>query len=105
MSVTEQVIGVRAIEIQPRARVALMPEYHPPLGCRDTLRLDFNENTLACSPAVRAAIQEITAADLTRYPERESVELLVASKLGLKPEQVILTNGVRSEERRVGKEC
>src|SRR5579859_7296675 len=94
MGVTEQVVGVRATEIQPRARVASMPEYHPPLGCRDNLRLDFNENTLACSPAVRAAIESITAADLTRYPERESVELLVASKLGLKPEQVILTNGV-----------
>ena len=37
----------------PRARVQAMKEYHPPLGCRDALRLDFNENTLACSPKVR----------------------------------------------------
>jgi histidinol-phosphate aminotransferase len=71
-----------------------MPEYHPPLGNRDTLRLDFNENTLACSPAVLAAIQNITAADLTRYPERGPVEALAAQHLGLSPEQVILTNGV-----------
>ena len=34
----------------PRARVQAMKEYHPPLGSRDALRLDFNENTLACSP-------------------------------------------------------
>jgi len=71
-----------------------MPEYHPPLGNRDRLRLDFNENTLACSPAVLAAIQRITAADLTRYPERGPVEAVAAEYLGLQPEQVILTNGV-----------
>ena len=80
--------------IQPRARVQQMPEYHPPLGNRDSLRLDFNENTLACSPAVLAAIQSLSAADLTRYPERGPVEELAAQHLGLRPEQVILTNGV-----------
>jgi histidinol-phosphate aminotransferase len=83
-----------ATEIQPRARVLQMPEYHPPLGNRDSLRLDFNENTLACSPAVKRAIESITAADLTRYPERGPVEALAAQHLGLQPEQVILTNGV-----------
>ena len=83
-----------AIEPQPRARVQQMPEYHPPLGNRDTLRLDFNENTLACSPAVLAAIQSLSAADLTRYPERGPIEALAATHLALAPEQVILTNGV-----------
>jgi histidinol-phosphate aminotransferase len=82
------------IEPQPRTRVQQMPEYHPPLGHRDSLRLDFNENTLACSPAVKAAIANISAADLTRYPEREPVEALVADRFGLEPGQVILTNGV-----------
>jgi histidinol-phosphate aminotransferase len=80
--------------IAPRARVAAMPEYHPPLGARDHLRLDFNENTVACSPAVLEAIRSLSAADLTRYPEREPVEALAARHLGLAPEQVILTNGV-----------
>ena len=79
---------------QPRTPVQQMPEYHPPLGNRDTLRLDFNENTVACSPAVLAAIQSITAADLTRYPERGPAEAIAAQHLGLQPEQVILTNGV-----------
>jgi len=81
-------------QIQPRARVASMPEYHPPLGNRDRLRLDFNENTLACSPAVKVAIANISASDLTRYPEREPIEATAAQQLGLLPEQVILTNGV-----------
>ncbi len=80
--------------IAPRRRVAAMPEYHPPLGNRDHLRLDFNENTVACSPAVLEAIRSLSAADLTRYPERGPVESLAAQHLGLAPEQVILTNGV-----------
>jgi histidinol-phosphate aminotransferase len=71
-----------------------MKEYHPPLGSRDGLRLDFNENTLACSPAVREVLSRISAGDLTRYPERESVEAAVAEHLNLSPEQVALTNGV-----------
>jgi histidinol-phosphate aminotransferase len=71
-----------------------MKEYHPPLGCRDALRLDFNENTLACSPAVRDVLGCISAGSLTRYPEREPVEAIVAAHLGLAPAQVALTNGV-----------
>jgi histidinol-phosphate aminotransferase len=78
----------------PRLRVQAMKEYHPPLGCRDSLRLDFNENTLACSPRVREALQQVTTAALTRYPEREPVEALVAASLGRPPEQIVLTNGV-----------
>jgi histidinol-phosphate aminotransferase len=79
---------------KPRARVQAMKEYHPPLGCRDALRLDFNENTLACSPKVLEVLGSISAGALTRYPEREPVEAIVAGHLGLAPEQVALTNGV-----------
>jgi histidinol-phosphate aminotransferase len=79
---------------QPRARVRAMKEYHPPLGNRDRLRLDFNENTFACSPRVREALARISTNELTRYPEREPVEAIVAAHLALRPEQVALTNGV-----------
>lgn len=71
-----------------------MKEYHPPLGSRDALRLDFNENTLACSPKVREVLGRISAGALTRYPEREPVEAIVAAHLGLAAPQVALTNGV-----------
>ncbi|HEY6490958.1 MAG: histidinol-phosphate transaminase [Terracidiphilus sp.] len=81
-------------QVAPRARVQAMKEYHPPLGSRDALRLDFNENTLACSPKVREVLGRISAGDLTRYPEREPVEAVVAAHLGLAPAQVALTNGV-----------
>lgn len=78
----------------PRGRVQAMKEYHPPLGSRDALRLDFNENTVACSPKVREVLGRISAGDLTRYPEREPVEGVVAEHLGVAPEQLVLTNGV-----------
>lgn len=78
----------------PRASVLAMQEYHPPLGERDALRLDFNENTVACSPRVRETLAQISAGSLTRYPEREPVEALVARHLALQPAQVALTNGV-----------
>jgi histidinol-phosphate aminotransferase len=78
----------------PRARVQAMKEYHPPLGSRDALRLDFNENTLDCSPKVREALGSIASGALTRYPEREPMEALVAAHLGLAAGQVALTNGV-----------
>ena len=83
-----------ALYPKPRARVRSMREYHPPLGCRDALRLDFNENTIACSPTVRQVLSSIAAGDLTRYPERAPIEAKVALHLGLAPEQTALTNGV-----------
>jgi histidinol-phosphate aminotransferase len=78
----------------PRARIQAMKEYHPPLGNRDAMRLDFNENVIACSPRVREVLGRISAGDLTRYPERAPVERIVAKHLGVAPEQVVLTNGV-----------
>jgi len=41
---------------KPRAAVQRMHAYHPPLGGRQGLRLDFNENTVACSPRVLEAL-------------------------------------------------
>jgi histidinol-phosphate aminotransferase len=80
--------------VRPRQAVLEMPEYHPPLAGREVLRLDFNENTLAPSPRVIERMRRITAEGLTKYPEREPVERLVAKHFGLQLEQVLLTNGV-----------
>ena len=83
-------------ETGPRVSAAVqrMKEYHPPLGNRSGLRLDFNENTFACSPLVLEALARISRGDLTRYPEREPLERRAAEHLGLAPAQVLLTNGV-----------
>ncbi|MEZ2348622.1 histidinol-phosphate transaminase [Terriglobus sp. RCC_193] len=80
-------------EIQPRRAILAMPEYHPPLGGRDALRLDFNENTHAPSPRVREALSTLSLESFTIYPERAPVEAKVAAHFGLKPEQVLLANG------------
>ena len=74
--------------------VRTLPTYHPPLGGREGLRLDFNENTVGCSPRVLARLRELTAEELARYPEREPVEAIVASHLGVEPRELLLTNGV-----------
>jgi histidinol-phosphate aminotransferase len=89
MSVVTEVKAVR-----PRKLVEEMPEYHPPLAGREALRLDFNENTVAPSPRVMERLRAITAEGLTKYPERQPVERIVAEKLGLASDQVLLTNGV-----------
>ena len=79
---------------QPRDLIRRMKDYHPPLGDRGGVRLDFNENTFACSPKVLETLARISRAELTMYPERERVERIVAAHLHLAPERVLLTNGV-----------
>lgn len=80
--------------LKPRVAVLNTKEYHPPLGGRAGLRMDFNENTSGCSPRVLQKLREIDSELLAKYPERESVEAVVAKYLGLAAEQVVLTNGV-----------
>jgi histidinol-phosphate aminotransferase len=74
--------------------VLKMKEYHPPLGGRTGMRLDFNENTAGCSLRVLDRLRSLGADELATYPERAPVELAVAKFLGRSPEQVLLTNGV-----------
>ncbi len=80
--------------VKPRTLVTAMPEYHPPLAGRTALRLDFNENTFAPSPRVMERIAQLTAEGMTKYPEREGVEAVVAKHFGFNADQVLLTNGV-----------
>jgi histidinol-phosphate aminotransferase len=92
MIVTDTGANVRTVK--PRKAVLEMPEYHPPLAGRTALRLDFNENTFGPSPRVMERLRAVTAEGLTKYPEREPVERIVAKHFGLEAEQVLLTNGV-----------
>jgi histidinol-phosphate aminotransferase len=80
--------------LRAREAVLRLKEYHPPLGGRSGLRLDFNENTAGCSPRVLAKLHALDPEALAKYPEREPVERAVADHLGLTPEQTLLTNGV-----------
>ncbi len=80
--------------LEARVAVRRLKEYHPPLGGRVGLRLDFNENTVGCSPRVLERLRQLQFDQLARYPERESVERHVAAHLGVDPTAVLLTNGV-----------
>ena len=79
--------------LKPREAVRSLKAYHPPLGNRQGLRLDFNENTVGCSPRVMQRLRDLDAEQLARYPEREPLEAVVAAHLGILPEELLLTNG------------
>jgi histidinol-phosphate aminotransferase len=71
-----------------------MRPYNPPLeGRTDKLRLDFNENPIGCSPAVRRALAKLSAASISAYPEQETVRRKAARHFGVRAEELLLTNG------------
>jgi histidinol-phosphate aminotransferase len=80
--------------IPVRKAVARMRPYHPPLEGRDgKLRLDFNENTIGCSPKAREAIRNLTSAAVSMYPERETVRRELARFFRVQNDELLLTNG------------
>jgi histidinol-phosphate aminotransferase len=81
--------------IKPRPAVLAMEPYFPPTAGRaDKLRLDFNENTVGCSPRVIAALKErLDPALLTLYPEYGEAKEAIARYFQVRPEQFVFTNG------------
>ena len=80
--------------IPVRQAVERMRAYNPPLeGRTDKLRLDFNENPIGCSPAVRRALAKLSAASISAYPEQETVRRKAAKYFGVEPSELLLTNG------------
>ena len=79
--------------LKARESVRSLKEYHPPLGDREGLRLDFNENTAGCSPAVLERLRNLDAEVLAKYPVREKGEAVVAAHLGISTDELLLTNG------------
>src|SRR5580704_10322927 len=65
----------------------------PAEGRAGKLRLDFNENTTGCSPAVRKALAKITAKELAMYPEYRLRTARIARHFAVHPEELLLTNG------------
>ena len=83
---------MKAIPI--RRAVERMRSYHPPLEGRTAkLRMDFNENPIGCSPAVRRALARLAASSISAYPEQETVRRKVSRRFGVRPEELLLTNG------------
>src|ERR1700690_962480 len=77
-----------------RQAVARMRAYNPPLeGRTKKLRLDFNENPIGCSPKVRRALAKLSGAEICSYPEQETVRRQMARHFGVRPDELLLTNG------------
>lgn len=65
----------------------------PSEGREKKLRLDFNENTAGCSPAVRRAIARIAAKHLAMYPDYRPATRRLARYFHVRPEELLLANG------------
>jgi histidinol-phosphate aminotransferase len=81
--------------LRPREAVVHMAPYSPPTAGREgKLRLDFNENTVGCSPAVVQAITAALSAErLSIYPEYEATRVALSHFYGVPEQQFLLTNG------------
>jgi histidinol-phosphate aminotransferase len=81
--------------IRPREAVLKMAPYSPPTAGRaGKLRLDFNENTVGCSPRVIEFLkQRLDAGGLAVYPEYGEAKTALAAFFRVAPDQFIFTNG------------
>ena len=81
--------------ISPRPAVLAMAPYHPPTGNRaEKMRLDFNENTVGCSPRVIEFLREsLTREGLAVYPDYVRVKRTLAGYFDVTPDELLLTNG------------
>ena len=87
--------GSAALKLRFRPSVRRIRNYEAPEEGREgKLRLDFNENTVGCSPAVLRALQTVTAEQLAMYPEYETSVRRLAAYFGVRPSEMLLTNGV-----------
>ena len=77
-----------------RAVLGMAPYGAPEEGRARKLRLDFNENTVGCSPAVLRALAKMTAEQMAIYPEYQATTRRLARFFGVRAEEIHLTNGI-----------
>lgn len=65
----------------------------PAEGREGKVRLDFNENTSGCSPAVLRALGKMSPKQIAMYPEYQGSTARLARHFGVDPEELLLTNG------------
>jgi histidinol-phosphate aminotransferase len=65
----------------------------PAEGRWGKVRLDFNENTSGCSPAVLRAVRGLSGRKLAMYPEYLESSERLARRLGVRPDELLLANG------------
>ena len=65
----------------------------PAEGRWGKIRLDFNENTTGCSATALAALRRLSGKQLAMYPEYQAPTKILARYFGVKPKELVLTNG------------
>jgi histidinol-phosphate aminotransferase len=89
-----------AVPVRPCVR-RLAPYIAPEEGRAGKLRLDFNENTVGCSPSVLRALRRITPEQLAIYPEYEAASKRIARHFGVRPAEMLFSNGVDDALRQI----
>jgi histidinol-phosphate aminotransferase len=65
----------------------------PAEGRLNKVRLDFNENTSGCGPAVLRALRKLTPQQVAMYPEYAAPTRRIAAYFGITEHELLLTNG------------
>ncbi len=65
----------------------------PAEGRANKIRLDFNENTAGCGQAALRAVAKLTPQQFGMYPEYRKPTARIARHLGVRSEELLLTNG------------
>ena len=82
------------VKLPVRRAILARKTYEPPAEGREgKIRLDFNENTAGCSPAVLRALAKLTAKQLAMYPEVLKGTARLAHHFGVATKELLLTNG------------
>lgn len=82
------------VRLPVREAILKRKTYEPPAEGRwGKIRLDFNENTAGCSPTVRRALARLSAKQIAMYPEYERPAKRLARYFGVRPTELMLTNG------------
>lgn len=81
--------------LNPRPAIVRMAPYAPPSSGRaGKLRLDFNENTVGCSPRVLALLREkLSQEQLSIYPEYDATRTALSDYFQIPDARFALTNG------------
>jgi histidinol-phosphate aminotransferase len=82
------------VKLPVRRAILERKTYEPPAEGREgKIRLDFNENTAGCSPAVLRALAKLTPKQIAMYPEVLKGTAKLARYFGAATEELLLTNG------------
>lgn len=82
--------------VQPKSSVKDVEKYSPPTADRKgATRLDFNENTRGCSPAVARALKNLTVRDISTYPDYKGLPDKIAEYVGFgtSGKNILITDG------------